>query len=69
MIIAYLTLLIPLILVQYYFQDLKQTDGLKEQFDKIINGELYVDVEFMTPDSPIRNYMKIISFDENKLKK
>lgn len=53
----------------YYFQDLKQTDGLKEQFDKIINGELYVDVEFMTPDSPIRNYMKIISFDENKLKR
>lgn len=53
----------------YYFQDLKQTDGLKEQFDKIINGELYVDVEFMTPDSPIRNYMKIISFDESKLKR
>jgi hypothetical protein len=23
----------------------------------------------MTPNSPIRNYMKIISFDENKLKK
>lgn len=53
----------------YYFQDLKQTDGLKEQFDKIINGDLYVDVEFMTPDSPIRNYMKLISFDENKLKR
>lgn len=48
--------------------DLYYSDDVKQQFDKIINGDLYVDVEFMTPNSPIRNYMKIISFDERKFK-
>jgi hypothetical protein len=49
--------------------ELFYSNDVKQQFDKIINGDLYVDVEFQTPSSPIRNYMKIISFDEEKLKK
>ena len=48
--------------------ELLYSSDVKQQFDKIINGNLYVDVEFQTPSSPIRNYMKIISFDEEKLK-
>ena len=48
--------------------ELFYSNDVKQQFDKIINGDLYVDVEFQTPSSPIRNYIKIISFDEEKLK-
>lgn len=40
------------------------SDDVKEQFDKIIKGELYVDVEFQTPDSPIKDYMKLYHFDK-----
>jgi hypothetical protein len=39
-------------------------DNIKKQFDKIINGDLYVDIEFQLPDSPIRNYMKLYHFDK-----
>jgi hypothetical protein len=44
-------------------------DEAKNQFDKIINGELYVDIEFSVPDSPIRNSVLGIPFDENTIKK
>lgn len=47
--------------------ELLYSDDVKQQFDKIINGDLFVDVEFQLPSSPIRNYMKIISLDEEKL--
>ena len=50
-------------------RDIYYTNKVKEEFDKIINGELFVDVPFHTPDSPIRNYMKIYNFDENTIKK
>jgi hypothetical protein len=40
------------------------SDDVKQQFDKIIKGDLYVDEEFQIPDSPIRNYMKIYHFDK-----
>jgi hypothetical protein len=43
------------------------SDDVKEQFDKIIKGELYVDEEFQIPDSPIRNYMKIYYFDKTNI--
>ena len=48
-------------------RDIYYTDDVKEQFDKIVNGDLYVDVEFQTPDSPIRDYMNLYYFDKNRI--
>lgn len=44
--------------------DMGWDDGIKNQFDKIINGDLYVDEEFLKPLSPIRNYCKMFYYDK-----
>ena len=36
----------------------------KDQYDKIMSGELFVDKELMSPDSTIRNVIMLIHIDE-----
>lgn len=36
----------------------------KELFDKIINGEIYIDDVFTDPDNPLRNIVMLLHIDE-----
>jgi hypothetical protein len=41
----------------------------KSIFDKIINGEIYIDDVFNNPDNPLRNVVMLLHIDEPKLNK
>ncbi len=41
----------------------------KSIFDKIINGEIYIDDVFNNPDNPLRNVVMLLHIDEPRLKK
>ena len=40
----------------------------KVEYDKIVNGQLFVDKVLQNPDSPLRNIIQIMHVDEFKLK-
>ena len=41
----------------------------KSIFDRIINGEIYIDDVFKNPDNPLRNVLMLLHIDEPGLKK
>ena len=41
----------------------------KSIFDKIINGEIYIDDVFNNPDNPLRNVVMLLHIDEPRLNK
>lgn len=41
----------------------------KSIFNKVVNGELYIDEVFSDPDNPLRNIVMLLHIDEPKLNK
>lgn len=41
----------------------------KSIFDRIINGEIYIDGVFENPDNPLRDVVMLLHIDEPRLKK
>jgi len=41
----------------------------KSVFDKVVNGEIYIDEVFRNPDNPLRNIVMLLHIDEPTLKK
>ena len=41
----------------------------KSVFDKVVNGEIYIDEVFRNPDNPLRNIVMLLHIDEPTLKR
>ena len=41
----------------------------KSVFDKVVNGEIYIDKVFRNPDNPLRNIVMLLHIDEPTLKR
>jgi hypothetical protein len=41
----------------------------KSIFDKVVNGEIYIDEVFRNPDNPLRNIVMLLHIDEPTLKR
>lgn len=59
---------------KYQTKGIRVIDGIdlyeesKTIFDKIINGEEYIDEVFRDPDNPLRNIVMLLHIDEPRLK-